>query len=263
MRFTGLLFFLLSATIVRSQGFDEYHKEIFSSSAGQLPYRILYPLSFDTTKNYPIVIFLHGAFEKGTDNERQLNIGGRYFLKEDNRRNYPSIVIFPQCPVNDNWAYFDTEIDSLTGLAKNWNFPFLKEPTTPAVLLKHLLDSLLNLHFVDASRVYIGGLSQGGMGVYDMIARYPGMFAAALPICGAGKISTAKNFASKVSLWIFHGEKDDIVPTSFSRAYYKKLLKLGADVKYSEYPGVHHNSWVNAFAEKDLLSWLFSKSKKR
>src|ERR1700740_785542 len=98
MRSACLFFFLFSATIVRSQGFDEYHKEIFNRPAGQLPYRILYPLSFDTTKIYPILIFLHGAFEKGTDNEKQLNIGGRYFLREENRRNFPSIVIFPQCP---------------------------------------------------------------------------------------------------------------------------------------------------------------------
>jgi predicted peptidase len=223
---------------------------------------MLYPLSFDSAKQYPLVVFLHGAFEKGRDNNAQLDIGGRFFLRDENRKNFPAIVIFPQCPENDSWVYFDTKIDSATGLVKEWGFPFLKKPTAPTALLKELLDSLLNQHFVDKSRIYLGGLSQGGMGVYDMLARYPGIFAAAFPICGAGKISTAKNFAGKTALWIFHGEKDDIVPVYFSRDYYQRLQKLGADVKYSEYPGVFHNSWVNAFGEKELLAWLFSKSKK-
>ena len=96
-----------------------------------------------------------------------------------------------------------------------------------------------------------------------MIARYPGIFAAAFPICGAGKLTTAKDFADKVALWIFHGSDDEIVPVYFARNFYKRLAKLNADVKYSEYPGVHHNSWVNAFGEKDLLNWLFSKTKKK
>jgi predicted peptidase len=255
-----LLFCSLAAT---AQDFTEYKKEVFKSGKGELPYRILYPASFDSTKKYPLLIFLHGAFEKGTDNEAQLRIGGRFFLKEDSRKNFPAIVLFPQCPETDSWAWFDTKIDSATGLAKSWDFPFRKEPTAITALLKQLLDSLLSIHFVDKSRIYIGGLSQGGMGVYDMIARYPDMFAAAFPICGAGKISTSKEFAGKVAVWIFHGADDEIVPVRFSRDYYKRLIKLNADVKYSEYPGVHHNSWVNAFAEKELLSWVFTKTKKQ
>jgi predicted peptidase len=87
------------------------------------------------------------------------------------------------------------------------------------------------------------------------------MFAAAFPICGAGLTSTSRNFAKKVALWIFHGEKGEVVPTYFSRDYYKRLQKLGSDVKYTEYPGVHHDSWNKVFAEPELLSWLFSKSK--
>ena len=115
---------------------------------------------------------------------------------------------------------------------------------------------------MDGSRVYLGGLSQGGMGVFDMVARYPELFAAAFPMCGAGRISTAKDFGREVSLWIFHGEKDDIVPPRFSREYFKQVQKLGGDVRYTEYPGVFHACWVNAFNEPELLSWLFSKTKK-
>ena len=258
-----LILFISFVSSVNSQDLIEYKKEVFISEKGQLPYRILFPTSFDSTKSYPLLIFLHGAFEKGTDNEAQLRIGGRYFLKEENRINFPAIVLFPQCPETDSWAWFDTKVDSATGLAKSWDFPFRKEPTAITGILKKLLDSLLSIRFVDKSRIYIGGLSQGGMGVYDMIARYPDIFAAAFSICGAGKVSTAKEFAGKVALWIFHGADDEIVPVRFSRDYYKKLIKLNADVKYSEYPGVHHNSWVNAFAERELLPWLFTKTKKQ
>ncbi|MFI5133757.1 MAG: prolyl oligopeptidase family serine peptidase [Chitinophagales bacterium] len=244
-----------------AQDFSAYQYDIYRNNNGELPYRILYPLFFDTLKNYPLVIFLHGAFEKGNDNEAQLNIGGLFFLADSNRQNFPAVVIFPQCPLNDSWAYFDTEIDSSTGLATRWDFPFRKEPTNITARLKKLLDSLLDQHFIDKSHIYIGGLSQGGMGVYDMVARYPDIFAAAFPICGAGEINTSKYIAGKVALWIFHGADDEIVPASFSRNFYKKLKKLAADVKYTEYPGVHHNSWLNALQEKDLLPWLFSKRK--
>ncbi len=253
--------FIIISIGSKAQELSEYRSAYYSSEEGRLPYRILYPLDLDPTKLYPIIIFLHGAFEKGTDNNAQLNIGGRFFLREENRKNFPAFVIFPQCPENNSWAYFETRIDSVTGLAKEWDFPFQKKPTTPTVLLKKLLDSLLTLHFVDRKRVYIGGLSQGGMGVFDIVARYPEMFAAGFPICGAGKVGTAKNFAGKTSLWIFHGDKDNVVPVDFSRNYYNRLKKLGADVRYTEYPGVFHNSWVNAFSERDLLPWLFSKTK--
>ena len=200
-------------------------------------------------RNIPLLIFLHGAYEKGNDNEAQLDIGGRYFLADSNRRNFPAVIVFPQCPSNDVWAYFDAEFDSV-GVLKRAIFPFRKEPTTVTSLLKQLVDSLMILPFIDVSRIYIGGLSQGGMGVFDMIARYPNIFTAAFPICGAGKVSTADKFAKQTALWIFHGADDDVVPVNFSRQFYQKLKKLGADVRYTEYPGVRHESWINAFMKR-------------
>lgn len=260
MRRTILLFIIaLCAFTAKSQDLLEYDYGTYWMGNESLPYRILYPLSFDSTKPYPVVVFLHGAFERGHDNEAQLRIGGGFFL--NNREKFPAIVIFPQCSEEYIWAEFDTQIDSATGLAKRWHFPLHKKPSVPVQLLKMLLDSLSGKPYVDKSRIYVGGLSQGGMGVFDMVARYPGLFAAAFPICGAGPVNTAKNFAKKVACWIFHGDKDEIVPVYFSRDYFKRLQKLGSDVKYTEYPGVHHDSWNKAFAEPELLSWLFSKSK--
>ena len=253
------LFFVFN---VSAQELSDYEKKEFKKGEKILPYRILYPWGYDSSRKYPVVIFLHGFFENGNDNASQLKIGGRFFLDKQNRIDFPAIVIFPQCPVDDSWAYFETKSDKATGLVIKWKFPFKSKPTSTVLLLRQFLDDLLSKQFIDSARLYIGGLSQGAMGVYDIIARYPDLFAAAFPICGAGDINTSKNFAGKVSLWIFHGEKDDNVPVYFSREFYKKLKKLKADVTYTEYPGVLHNSWINAFRESELLPWLFSKEKK-
>lgn len=259
------LFFVLLVIAGRSataQDFSLYQKKHFAGTKASLPYRMLYPKDFDSSKAYPLVVFLHGANEKGDDNESQLAIGGRFFLRDSIRNNYPAVVIFPQCPLNDSWVYFDVQLDSVSGLVKKWRFPFKRKPTDITQSLKELMDGLLKEKYIDTSRLYIGGLSQGAMGVLDIIARYPGMFNAAFAICGAGDITSTKYFANKTAVWLFHGEKDDIVQPTFSRDFYKRLQKLGGDTRYSEFPGVYHNSWNNAFAEKELMQWLFSKQKK-
>jgi predicted peptidase len=250
-----------TALFSRAQDRSVYIKHVFTDNGNELPYRLLSPPG-ESNKKFPLVIFLHGAFERGNDNESQLNIGGKFFLRDSVRQKYPAYVLFPQCPAGITWAYFENQVDFTTGYAKEWNFPFRKEPTVVAALLKKLIDQMLQSGTIDNSRVYIAGLSQGGMGVLDMIARYPETFAAGISICGAGEPSTAKLFAGKVSLWLLHGSKDPVVPKDFSQEFYKRLKRTGSVVRYSEYPGVEHNSWVNAFAEPELMSWLFAQVKK-
>jgi predicted peptidase len=253
---------LLQSQIALTQDiFEPYERKEFVNGPFTLSYRILYPQQFDTSKSYPLLIFLHGAGGKGYDNEMQLGAGGRFFLRPGVRDSFPAIIIFPQCPLEDLWAYFDTEKDSVTKEVKRLYFPFHKEATPVSKALMKLVDSVSGHNFVNKKRIYIAGLSQGGMGVLDLIARYPDTFAAALSICGAGDEATSKRFAGKVSLWLFHGNKDDVIPVTYSRNYFRKLKKENADVRYSEYDNVKHNSWVNAFREPDFLSWLFSKSK--
>lgn len=114
---------------------------------------------------------------------------------------------------------------------------------------------------VDKSRVYIIGLSMGAMGTYDMVSRFPDMFAAAVPICGTinpTRLSTAKNVAFR----IFHGDADDVVPVAGSREAYKALKAAGASVLYTEFPGCNHGSWNPAFNCPDFMSWLFGQQKK-
>jgi predicted peptidase len=254
------VYFLSAVLLTTAQDFTAYRKLNFQVNGKLLPYRILSPS--EAGKKYPLVIFLHGAFEKGNDNEQQLNIGGRFFLRDSIRSNYPAFVLFPQCPVDDSWAYFENKIDFSTGNAVDWNFPFNKEPTPVTASLLKLIDLVLMNDSIDRSRVYIGGLSQGGMGVLDIIARRPDEFTAALAICGAGEPFTTNHFAHKVAVWLFHGDKDQVVPPDFTRQFYKRLKRVGSDVRYSEYPGVQHNSWVKAFAEPELMKWLFTHTKK-
>ncbi len=216
-----VIFFLIIILASHSrfgQDHNLFEEKYFQKGDNILPYRILYPLQYDKNKKYPVVVFLHGAREKGNDNLIQLELGASLFLQDTIRKKYPAIVIFPQCPRNDGWVYFEDKRDSAGNLIE-MIFPFYKKAATPAALVKDVLDSLLMTGIADSSRMYIGGLSQGAMGVYDLLGRYPDYFTAAFPICGAGNANLTKHYAGKVSLWIFHGEKDDIVKPEYSRTF--------------------------------------------
>lgn len=263
---TTIYFFLLLIAI--GTGFkaeaqeisNAYSNELFIRNNDTLRYRLLTPANYDIHKAYPIIIFLHGSGERGSDNNAQLLHGGALFLKDSLRQAFPAFVLFPQCPKDQTWAPMKLIRDK-DGNVKDVKFELTSEPTKPAALVKQVLDSLLASGKIDPKQVYLGGLSLGGMGTFDMLARYPDVFAAAFPICSAGDVTAASRYGKKVAMWIFHGGDDKVVPVDFSRAFYKALKGMNADVKYTEYPGVGHNSWDNAFAEPTLLPWLFSHKK--
>lgn len=242
------------------QDLSQYEKKEFARHGATLLYRVLYPLNYDKQKKYPLVMFLHGAGERGNNNESQLQHGGELFLRDSIRKNYPAIVIFPQCPKDSGWAYVEFKFDQATNKVL-FTFPFREEPTVAGGLVKELMDSLVQNGRVDNKRLYIAGLSMGGFGTFNMLARYPDYFAAAIPICGGGDTALAKRFAQNLPLWVFHGDADPIVNVEYSRSYVRALHALGATPRYTEYPGVGHNSWDNAFVEKDLLHWLFFNKK--
>ena len=254
---------LIAAFGLQAQDVSLFQKAQFVLGKDTLRYRILYPQHYREGKKYPVITILHGSGERGSDNEAQLTHGGRLFVSDSVRQNLSAIVIFPQCPKDSSWRYIQVKRDTTSPTGRTFDFTPSSVPSTPARLVKALLDSLQKAGVADRRRIYIGGLSMGGFGTFDMLERYPAYFAAALPICGGGDTTRAALFARHTPTWIFHGDEDKSVDVRYSRAYYAALQKAGATVKYSEYHGVGHNSWDNAFAEPDLLPWLMKHKRKR
>lgn len=255
--FTPLILLFLSIG-TNAQDLKKYDKGSFIKGKDSIYYRILFPENFDANKKYPIVFFLHGRGESGNDNQKQLNNGGKLFLKEDIRKQFPAIVVFPQCPANGYWANVNITTDS-TG-KRNFEFQKKGKPTKIMTALLGMIDNFMDKPFIDKQKVYVGGLSMGGMGTFEVLRRKPKLFAAAFAICGGDNVANVQRYKN-VPLWIFHGEKDDIVSMRFSTIVADQLQVLGKPVKLTLYPNANHNSWDSAFAEPKLLPWLFSNVK--
>lgn len=258
----NFLFLLMFSFLAgSSQDLSLYQKKEWVHSAGNiLPYRILYPENYDKNKKYPLILFLHGAGERGNDNEKQLVHGSKLFIREDIRKKFPAFVVFPQCPENISWG--SANIDrSKRPVTLEFNYDNMI--SWPLAAVHGLLKQLVKDEAVDKSQLYITGLSMGGMGSFEMVYRFPKIFAAALPICGGGDVLRYDERVKKTSFWVFHGDQDAVVNVNQSRAMVVKLQSLGVAVHYTEYPGVNHNSWDNAFAEPTFISWMFSHKRKK
>ncbi|MFC7525488.1 prolyl oligopeptidase family serine peptidase [Parapedobacter sp. GCM10030251] len=261
MKQTTLIFFgcLLLSMITQAQDFSSFQSKQLIYKGDTLPYRILYPEHYDPEGQYPVLFFLHGAGERGNDNEKQLVHGASLFVSDSVRKAFPAIVVFPQCPTDSYWSNVD--IRSQDDGRREFYFRTAGRPTKGMALFLRLVNDVLENEAVDEQRVYVGGLSMGGMGTYEALRRKRNVFAGAFAICGGDHTSNVKKYAH-VPLWIFHGEKDDVVPSTHSHALVAELNRLGARPKYTFYPEANHNSWDAAFAEPNLLSWLFGKTKK-
>ena len=237
--------------------FAQFKNASFMFDGHTLPYQIMYPENYDESKQYPLVVFLHGAGERGNDNQKQLT-HGKQFLIDNLQSVYPAIVIAPQCPADSYWAnVVRHQIDDKMTLT----FGLSDGITEPMSTLIALVQNWLTSGKVDSNQVYVGGLSMGGMGTLELLWRLPDTFSAAFPICGGADLSKLPLYAHNTAVWVFHGSADSVVPVENSRNIYKRLKELGCDAEYTEYEGVNHNSWDNAFREKGLASWLFKHKK--
>jgi predicted peptidase len=246
------VFLFIAFTFVAN---GQFEKNSFMVAEGKvLPYQILYPKDYKPGKKYPLLVVLHGAGERGDDNEAQMKYGKNVFLDSINRINYPAIVIFPQCPKDSYWS--SVKINRST-TPTTFIFDYSAPINWPLQAVVDLVKSIKH----DKNRTYIMGLSMGGMGTMEAISRNPKMFAAASPICGGADLSYVPQYVKRVPLWVHHGDVDIVVPVRHSRELVKAVQDQGVEVKYSEYPGVNHNSWDNAFKQPDLLSWIFSHRK--
>ncbi len=255
---TFILLFALSTLDSYAQDKSLFRKEWFMQSGDTMPYRILLPKNYEPLKSYPLIFFLHGRGESGSDNERQLNNGSYLFLRDSIRERYPAIVVFPQCAVKSYWSnVINIAADSAKG-KRTFYFTSGGEPSKAMQLLLALVDNIFERFNIKKQQVYAGGLSMGAMGTYELVRRKPGMFAAAFAICGGAHPATAKQI-NKTRWWLFHGLKDDVVLPVYTRQIEAALKKTKADVKATYYPQANHNSWDAAFAEPGLINWLFKK----
>jgi predicted peptidase len=254
-----LIAIFLPSLILCAQDQPLFEKHWLINGTDTLPYRLLLPKDYHPNKKYPLVLFLHGSGERGNDNEKQLVHGAKLFLQDSVRENYPAIVVFPQCSEKSYWSNVNITYDSVSK-KRIWAFPINGEPSMAMRLLMQLVKELPEQYQLDNNRLYVGGLSMGGMGTFELVRRLPKTFAAAFPICGGANPATAKKL-KKPHWWIFHGLADDVVPPELSKAMADALVNAGATIRLNLYPGVNHNSWDRAFAEPELMRWLFSKRK--
>jgi predicted peptidase len=235
------LFFVESAQAQQSDLFD---KLTYTSNSDSMPYRLLKPVNPLSKENFPLVIFLHGAGERGRDNEIHIKHIMDLFLDPKYRAKYACYVLAPQCPKGKYWADYNKD-GSLS-----------EKPSRLTEMVVELIEKVSKEFAIDKSRIYITGVSMGGYGTWDLLARYPNKFAAAIPICGGGDEKTASKIKN-IPIWAFHGAKDDIVKPHQSRSMIKAIQTEGGLPGYTEYPDVEHNSWVQAYQEPHLLPWLF------
>jgi predicted peptidase len=264
VRFTALLclsmlaFVAVPHSTARAKETGFLDRTILSQGA-TYKYQVFVPDNWSPKQKWPIILFLHGAGERGSDGMLQTDVGLPHAMRLDRSR-FPAIVVIPQCLKDGWWASPEMQAMSLAALA---------------AATKEFRG--------DSRRTYVTGLSMGGYGSWSLAAKYPGKFAAAVPICGGiilpehfrqthpemakdAYTDEPKSYAEvakkigKTPVWIFHGGADDTVPVDYSRKMSDALKAAGGDVHYTEYPGVGHNSWDKAYAESELMTWMLSKS---
>jgi predicted peptidase len=216
--------------------------KVFQDGDGEHHYVVYVPSDYTPDRKWPIVLFLHGSGARGTDNRKQINEGLGPAIREDPSR-CPAIVVFPQA-------------ESLSVIPINAWFP--TSPDGQRALI--FLDRAEKEYSTDPDRVYLTGLSMGGIGSWAQALNDPDRWAAVVPICGGGNQHDVEKIAH-LPIWVFHGTLDTTIPVSFSRTMIKSLKKAGGSPRYTEYPTVGHNSWSRAYREPELWPWLFSQSR--
>jgi len=216
-------------------------------------YQVFVPGNWDKHRKWPVILFLHGAGERGYDGLLQTDVGIGHAIRQRPSR-WPFIVVMPQCRVGSLWTDDDMQAQAMAALQR----------------------SIEEFHG-DSNRVYLTGISMGGYGTWDMGAKHPNTFAALVPICGGIRgpadfpdlhvalvndasvadpyLETARRIG-KTPVWIFHGEEDPAVPVAESRKMYAAGLSVKGNFRMYTFPGIGHNSWDMAYAEPSLVSWL-------
>jgi poly(3-hydroxybutyrate) depolymerase len=215
---------------------DNFVPRRYTNAQGVLLYRLFIPTNYSASSHYPTTLFLHGAGERGSDNRLQLTgqTGCLVFASETNQLKYPSFMVAPQCPSGASWT-----------------------DATRRTQVLGLMNALAAEFSIDTDRLYITGLSMGGMGTWDYIGRYPGMYAAAIPMSGSGTTSLAPAM-TQIPIWNFHAANDGTVNVSGSRTMVDAVRRAGGNPIYTEYASGGHVIWTPAYNTPILMDWVYS-----
>lgn len=237
---------LLAATAVLAPADDKKHgfvdKTYKNADGSESPYVVFVPHDYDGKKEYPVILFLHGAGETKSEKSKaggkmpvEVGIGPAIKKQE---KSFPFIVVIPRA---EGFGWQATGANAKRALA--------------------MLDDVTKEYKTDPKRVYLTGLSMGGMGTWSIAMAHPEKWAAIVPICGRGDVKSAEKIKD-IPCWCFHGDADKAVPVSGSRDMIDAIKKAGGSPKYTEYPNVGHDSWVPAYDTKELWTWLLEQKKK-
>ena len=211
--------------------------KIHKGKDGDVKYIVFVPPSYKGDKEFPVILFLHGAGESGTDGKKQAGTGIGKAIR-DKKENFPFIVVLPQ---------------SQKG---GWKAESVEGKRAVAIL-----EDVEKDYKTDKKRVYLTGLSMGGSGTWSLAAAYPDRWAAIAPICGGGDPKNADKIKN-LPCWFFCGDKDSPKLVENNRAMLKALKNAGSSARYEEYPGVPHNSWDKAYATAELYTWFLKHTTK-
>lgn len=216
-------------------------------------YRLMRPRQLDPNQQYPLIVFLHGAGERGEDNAKQLKYLPELMAQASRRKAFPCFLLAPQCRPGKQWVDVPWTDKHST--------PMAKQPTHQLQAAMNMLQRTLEEEPIDTSRIYLTGLSMGGFGAWEWAARDPQRFAAVVPICGGGDEQQAAKLAV-LPIWTFHGTADNVVFPIRSQNMVKAIRSAGGKIKFTQYPNVGHNSWNQAYRSEELLRWLFAQQRK-
>lgn len=229
-----------------------FNAKLFQNADTQLPYQIYVPFNYSPNKSYPLILNLHGAGLRGTDNQRQLGFLDE-MMKVPSLALDEAIIVMPQCPENGAWV------------ATNWNAgsysidQIAESKEMKAVV--ELVGQVQETFPVDASRIYACGFSMGGYGTWDLLMRHSDIFCAGVAMCGAGDPSHADALA-QIPIWAVHGAKDPTVPVTGSRDMVEAIQAVGGDkIRYTELPDAVHDVWNYTYANTEIFTWLLSQKK--
>jgi predicted peptidase len=215
-----------------------FQRSLYQGDEVTLPVRMMPPQAVRRGQLYPLLVFLHGAGECGSENLSQLSGLPEQLAEKSWSTQFPCFVLAPQCPRGRHWNQLVVE-------------------------LRALIHNSIGKHPIDPDRIYLTGLSMGGFGSWALVASEPELFAAVVPICGGGEVTAAKCFV-KVPLWAVHGDADTTISVEYSRKMIAALREAGGQPRYTELKGVGHNSWTETYRDPDgVLKWMFEQRNPR